>query len=82
MRVLAFDPGADRMGYAVIDSGPKEVVPNKGNILGSGIVSLVKLDDETYQEHRLRIIEHWAEQAQILITYFKPRSSFNWTIKG
>ena len=72
MRVLAFDPGADRMGYAVIDSGPEEVIPTKGNVLGSGIVSLVKLDDETYQDHRLRIIEHWAEQAQILITYFKP----------
>ena len=72
MKVLAFDPGADRMGYAVVESGPKEVIPKSGVILGSNIVSLPKLDDETYQEHRLRIIKHWSDQAQLLITYFKP----------
>lgn len=72
MRVLAFDPGADRMGYAVLDSGPKEVSLKLNNVPGSGIVSLTKLDDETYQEHRLRIIKHWEHQTQILISCFKP----------
>jgi hypothetical protein len=69
MRILAFDPGANRMGYAAIDLGPKEV---KSKTDSSGIGGLDQNKDETYQDHRLRIIEYWAHFAQNLISEFKP----------
>jgi crossover junction endodeoxyribonuclease RuvC len=70
MRVLAFDPGANRMGYAVIDEGPKEAASKTE--AASGIAGFQQDENETYQEHRLRIIKYWAEYGQELINQFKP----------
>lgn len=72
MRVLAFDPGADRMGYALIETGPKEVMSGSEAILGSGIRGVEKEEGETYQDHRIRIIEYWAHTANEFIKCFKP----------
>ena len=69
MRVLAFDPGANRMGYAVLDSGPKEV---ESKFPSSGIAGVLQEEGETYQGHRLRIIAFWIDFTQDLINEFKP----------
>lgn len=71
MRVLAFDPGADRMGYALLETGPKEIMSGM-DMPGSGIKGITKQDEETYQEHRLRIIEYWADTTIDFIKQFKP----------
>jgi len=70
MRILAFDPGANRMGYALLEEGPKEVL--SGTTDTSGIVELEKDENETYQAHRLRIIEYWSKYTQNMINEFKP----------
>jgi Holliday junction resolvasome RuvABC endonuclease subunit len=72
MRVLAFDPGADRMGYALLETGPKEVMAGVEEFPSSGIKSVVKAEGETYQDHRLRIIEYWAHTTNNFIKLFKP----------
>lgn len=66
MKVLAFDPGASRMGFAVLESGPKYV--------DSGIVSVTKTDDETYQAYRLRLIHFWANKTSNMLRSIKPDS--------
>jgi hypothetical protein len=72
MRVLAFDPGADRMGYALLETGPKEVMSGMDLMPGSGIKGVEKQEDETYQAHRLRIIAYWAHTTNDFIKEFKP----------
>ena len=72
MRVLAFDPGADRMGYALLETGPKEVMSGVEVHPSSGIKGVEKNEGETYQDHRLRIIEFWAHTANSFIEEFKP----------
>lgn len=72
MRVLAFDPGADRMGYALLEIGPKEIVSGSERIDSSGILGVAKNEGETYQDHRLRIVEYWAHTANTFIKTFKP----------
>jgi Holliday junction resolvasome RuvABC endonuclease subunit len=72
MRVLAFDPGADRMGYALLETGPKEIMSGMESHPSSGIKGVEKLEGETYQDHRLRIIEYWAHTTNDLIKLFEP----------
>jgi Holliday junction resolvasome RuvABC endonuclease subunit len=72
MRVLAFDPGADRMGYALLETGPKEITSGIESHPSSGIKGVEKLEGETYQDHKLRIIEYWAHTSNDLIKFFKP----------
>jgi len=72
MRVLAFDPGADRMGYALLETGPKEVMSGHEAHPPSGIKGVEKLEGETYQDHRIRIIEFWAHTANEFVKIFQP----------
>ena len=72
MRVLAFDPGADRMGFALLETGPKEVMSGMDHIPSSGIKGVEKEEGESYQDHRLRIVEYWAHTANNFIELFKP----------
>lgn len=64
MRVLSFDPGASRMGFAVLEDGPKYI--------DSGIVSVQKETDEAYQQYRLRLIHFWANKMSKMLRSFKP----------
>jgi Holliday junction resolvasome RuvABC endonuclease subunit len=64
VRVLSFDPGAARMGFALLETGPQ--------YLESGIVSLKKETDETYQQYRLRLITFWAKKASSMLRAMKP----------
>lgn len=68
MKVLAFDPGAERCGYACIKMGP--------DYIGSGIVALARGKDgkkpEPYQSYRLRLIQYWIKETFHLIQRYEP----------
>lgn len=64
MRVLAFDPGATRMGFAFLDSGPE--------LVESGIYGLSRKPDEKYHAYRLRLIDYWAWQTSKMLRRRKP----------
>jgi len=68
MRVLAFDPGAERAGWAVIEGG-EDIDPKH---IDSGVVKVRRHEGEPYQEYKLRLIESWTYQAPLLIVKFKP----------
>lgn len=67
MRGLAYDSGAERMGWAVID-GDGETAPV---YVASGIVRFprAKLD---YQPYKLKLIEHWTFVAPAMISKYNP----------
>lgn len=63
MRVLAFDPGALRCGWAIVSEGQ-----GKYEYHDSGIYGLDRLDSpkEPYQQYRLRLIKYWAHTSSWL----------------
>lgn len=67
MRILGIDPGAKRLGWAVIESGE----PLKEVDVGiSGLERHVNgKDKEKYQEYRLRLIEYWMGEVYSLFKY-------------
>jgi Holliday junction resolvasome RuvABC endonuclease subunit len=76
LKVLAFDPGGIRQGYACIER-PEDQEENKPPIYyGSGVLGVKRLTNgkkaEPYQEWRLRIIEFWVEKADDLLRIYKP----------
>lgn len=64
MRVLAFDPGAERCGYACLEPGPVYV--------GSGINGVKREKGEKYQDYRLRLIQFWTTNTARLLRSLKP----------
>ena len=60
------------MGYALLETGPKEVVSGIEVCPPSGIKGVEKIEGETYQDHKLRIIEFWAHTANEFVKIFKP----------
>lgn len=56
MRALGIDPGAVRLGYAVVDRNGDSY-----SLIKSGIVSVPRRDDELFQAYRLRVIRHWVD---------------------
>lgn len=62
--MLSFDPGATRMGFALLESGPK--------YLDSGIIGLSRDNDEKYHAYRLRLIHFWANQSAKMFRKMKP----------
>lgn len=56
MKILAIDPGAERCGYALIESGP--------SLIESGVLNVPRRD-QAFQEYRLRLEEDVA-------IYFDP----------
>lgn len=67
MRTLALDPGAKRMGWAVLDagvSGPR--------YYGSGIIGLDRGTNEKYQDYRVRLIKHVVLEGNALLLLMKP----------
>lgn len=67
MRALAFDPGAKRMGFAVVEgdgkSAPKEVA---GGHFG------LERGEATYQEHRLALVSLWAKATPRMLRSYDP----------
>lgn len=73
MRVLAFDPGAARCGWAVVDSeGGLDPRSQPYCYRDSGISGLDRGKDEKYQTYRLRLVAYWVERAPELLETHKP----------
>ena len=64
MRVLSFDPGATRAGWAVLDTGPSYVV--------SEVVHYPRLPKQKFQEYRLALTDFWVGEADDLIALYQP----------
>jgi len=64
MRVLAFDPGAKRMGYAILENGPVYI--------DSGIETCMRFPNEPYQEYRARLIDQWVGRAFTMCKQYHP----------
>src|SRR4051812_47804974 len=71
MKVLAFDSGAKRMGYAALETASDSDVTSTPIKLGYGHLGLNK-GDKTYQQLRLDLIQLWIEEAPRLIGSFSP----------
>ena len=56
-RTLAIDPGALRLGWAIV-----EREGTKFNLLDSGITGLVRNQDEPFSDYRRRLIRFWLEE--------------------
>lgn len=77
MIALGIDPGAERLGWAVVESegsgkDPKEVAV--------GIYGLKRHDNgskEPFQEYRLRLIEYWSKTVTDLLDRFEPDQIYN-----
>lgn len=63
MNVLALDPGAKRMGYALLEHGPIYQV--------SGIIGLER-GNESYHAYRLNLINYFEEWADNFLAVFDP----------
>lgn len=69
-RILAIDPGAERLGWAVIDRQDGGVP----KVHASGILGLERrlqknghAKDEEYQKYKLRLIDYWVVKAPALL---------------
>jgi Holliday junction resolvasome RuvABC endonuclease subunit len=74
MRVLAFDPGAERMGWAVLEDGPKPVY------VASGIIRFHRRPNEEYQHYKLRLEEHYTYVGPELLSNYHPDRVVNETV--
>lgn len=64
MRVLSFDSGAKRAGWAVLDPGPEYI--------SSGVEECIRRPKQTYQGYRMELTEHWVEFTAHLLDEYKP----------
>lgn len=77
MKLLSFDPGAERMGYACLEGDGTLTAKSWGyGYLGVERASNGSKKEE-YQKYRLRLIKFWAEEADYLFTTFKPDEMVN-----
>lgn len=71
-RVLALDPGAIRMGWAVLEIGPEYI--------DSGILGLSRIRDGekiAFQVYKLQLEEYWAHMANVLFNKYRPSGLIN-----
>jgi Holliday junction resolvasome RuvABC endonuclease subunit len=64
-RIIAIDPGAERLGWAVIDTENDE-----HRVVGSGIWGLARKPTEDFQPYKLRLIEYWVVKTPKLLREF------------
>lgn len=72
MKLLAFDPGAKRCGFALVEDSNDGPIWN-----GSGILGLDRSSDEKFQEYRLRLIKYWTIEAAKLFKAYRPDAMVN-----
>src|SRR5208282_5558430 len=63
MRILSFDPGATRAGWAVIDDG---------RLIASDVVHHPRLPNQKFQVYRMELTEFWAQEIWELLDEYKP----------
>jgi len=73
MIVISFDPGAERMGYAVLEQSKNKDIKK----LGYGQLGVQRQRNkqnklEAYHAYRMRLIDFWLKEAPILIRSFTP----------
>jgi Holliday junction resolvasome RuvABC endonuclease subunit len=76
VRVLAFDPGAERCGWAVIEGGKGQTPRYRA----SGIIGLKRPDGEPYQAYRLSLIGALTGDIQHLWHLHEPEEVVNETV--
>lgn len=82
-RLLAIDPGATRMGWAVLDYTCENVNdenPTSITYVASGILGFPKMEGEGWQDYRMRLIQYWAFQTEEIIQDYSPHRFANETI--
>lgn len=67
MKVLALDPGAKRMGWAVVKGNGTDAP----QFIRSGIEGLTR-GNETYHEHRMMLINHFEDWAGVTLSLTQP----------
>jgi Holliday junction resolvasome RuvABC endonuclease subunit len=78
MRVLAFDPGAERCGYCCLETGPVYVGSGINGLKRESIRTsptknkLAVTKSEPYQGYRLKLIDFWTKRGVQLLDEFKP----------
>lgn len=73
-RILAIDPGAERLGWALLEG------PVKPEVLDSGILGLHREPKEEFQKYKLRLIKYWANLAPVLFAQTQPDIIVNETL--
>lgn len=73
MIILSFDPGAERMGYAVLEQDKNKDIKK----LGYGQLGVTRQRNkqnkqEAYHDYRMKVIDFWLAEAPILINSFSP----------
>lgn len=66
MRILAFDPGGERMGFGCLEQESEEI-----KYLGSGLLGLHQ-GNKKYQHYRLDLIDMWVKEADTLLRSYEP----------
>jgi Holliday junction resolvasome RuvABC endonuclease subunit len=69
MRVLGIDPGAERLGWAVIEAGKESPL-----YVGSGVLRCERGDTEEYQPYKVRMINEYVPQAVRILNEYKPET--------
>lgn len=69
MRILAFDPGAKRCGWSVLEEAESKPA---FLYIDSGIAGIVRGKKEAYQEYRLRLVNYWVIKTETLLTRYEP----------
>lgn len=67
MRLMAIDPGAKRMGWAVINKEKGET-----HLVDSGIIGIDRKSNESYQKYKLKVIEYYNVKAKELLAWHRP----------
>lgn len=76
MRVMGLDPGAKRLGWAVVE-GDGSSTPVA---IGSGVIGLELEQGEKWQAYKLRLIQYIIREARRLLNTFNPDEVVNETL--
>lgn len=71
-RILSIDPGAKRLGWAVIDFDINEEMVYEPSYVSSGVTGLTRGDDETYTTFKNRLIFFFIPEFESLLNEYKP----------
>ncbi len=69
MRILSFDPGAKRQGWACLEKPIGTDVPLYH---GSGVVQIDRTQTEAFQAYKLRVIYTWVKETVSLFDAWHP----------
>jgi Holliday junction resolvasome RuvABC endonuclease subunit len=77
MRVLAFDPGAERMGYACVEKPLLQEAPICHGYAHFGLEQETNGNKLSFQDYRLALIDYWLGTAEFLLHTYEPEVVVN-----